>query len=539
MNLRRVLWPAAASVAAMTCVATVRTQSPAIGREVAILHHLKDGEELKLPVRELIECGKKLFSANWTEQDGGGRPFTNGSGKALSDPAHPLTGPRGFNRVSGPDANSCQGCHNAPYGIAGGSGDFVTNGFELAQRFDFVTFDRGDSTAKRGAVDEATRPVSLATVGNARSTPGLFGAGYLEMLARDITRELQRTRDQVRPGESRPLVSLGISFGVLARRPDGTWDTRAVEGLPPQSLLTPASTGKPSLIIRPWQQSASAVSLRELTNTSFNQHHGIQTTERFGVGTDPDGDGFVNEMTRGDVTSVTMFQATLAVPGRVIPNDPDVERAVLMGEQAFERIRCTACHVPGLRMPRSGWTYSEPSPYNPPGNARRGDVPVLEVDLTSAALPQPRLLPSPSDPSVIVVPAYTDLKLHDITDPADRDANEALDLNQPARSPKFAAGNRKFLTRRLWGVANQPPYFHHGVFTTMRQAVLAHAGEAAEQRKAFERLPTDEQDALIEFLKSLQVLPPGSKALVVDERHQPKAWPPARLTELTASPRLK
>src|SRR2546422_5331719 len=24
------------------------------------------------------------------------------------------------------------------------------------------------------------------------------------------------------------------------------------------------------------------------------------------------------------------------------------------------------------------------------------------------------------------------------------------------------AGNRKFLTRRLWDSANQPPYFHHG-----------------------------------------------------------------------------
>ena len=34
----------------------------------------------------------------------------------------------------------------------------------------------------------------------------------------------------------------------------------------------------------------------------------------------------------------------------------------------------------------------------------------------------------------------------------------------------------------------------------------------------------DEQDALIEFLKSLQVLPPGTKDLVVDERFQPKVW---------------
>ena len=35
---------------------------------------------------------------------------------------------------------------------------------------------------------------------------------------------------------------------------------------------------------------------------------------------------------------------------------------------------------------------------------------------------------------------------------------------------------------------------------------------------------------MIEFLKTLQVLPPGTKALVVDEHYQPKAWPPIRQT---------
>lgn len=49
----------------------------------------------------------------------------------------------------------------------------------------------------------------------------------------------------------------------------------------------------------------------------------------------------------------------------------------------------------------------------------------------------------------------------------------------------------------------------------MRRAVLAHAGEALEHRKAFERLSKYDQDSLIEFLKSL--LPPGTRSLVVDE----------------------
>ena len=92
-------------------------------------------------------------------------------------------------------------------------------------------------------------------------------------------------------------------------------------------------------------------------------------------------------------------------------------------------------------------------------------------------------------------------------------------------SKKFSEGNRRFLTKRLWGCANEPPYFHHGMFTTLRRAVLAHAGEALESRRKYEAATEYEQDALIEFLKSFQVLPPGTRALVVDENYQPKTWP--------------
>jgi len=68
------------------------------------------------------------------------------------------------------------------------------------------------------------------------------------------------------------------------------------------------------------------------------------------------------------------------------------------------------------------------------------------------------------------------------------------------------------------------------VFTTMRTAILAHAGEALEQRTAFQQLARYDQDALIEFLKSLQVLPPSATSLVVDERGRAKVWPRAGAT---------
>ena len=215
-----------------------------------------------------------------------------------------------------------------------------------------------------------------------------------------------------------------------------------------------------------------------------------------------------------------MFQATLAVPGRVIPNDREVEDAVLAGERAFQKIGCARCHVPELPLTKAGWIYTEPNPFNAATNLRPGDAKQLRLDLNDPRLPQPRLVPSAADPDVILVPAYTDFKLHDITDPADPDAAEPIDMNQSLVSPKLLLGNRRFVTKRLWGAANEPPFFHHGRFTTLRQALLAHDGEAVAERRAFERLAVAEQNGLIEFLKTLQVLPPGTSHPIVDERGQ-------------------
>jgi len=509
-------------------VATVSSQAPMIGREVAVPRHLEDGEEFTISTKALIDHGRALFTAVWTIQEGGGRPLTKGTGNPLRDPSSPLLFPRNFNRISAPDANSCAGCHNLPFGIAGGGGDIVANVFVLGQRFDFATFDTGDMMTTRGEMSETGSQTQLQSIANSRATLGMFGSGFIEMLARQITEDLQAIRDATLPGTSRALVSKGISFGRIARAPDGTWITSSVQGLAAPSLTTTGSANPPSLIVRPFHQAGNVVSLRQFSNNAFNHHHGIQSTERFGKDTDPDGDGFTNEMTRADVTAVSIFQATMAVPGRVIPNDPDIEAAVLTGEQLFASLRCVTCHIPALPLDRDGWMFSEPNPFNPstPHNLLPGEAPTLVVDLTREDLPSPRLKPSQG---VVMVPAYTDLKLHDITTGLPGDPNiEALDMNQPAGSPLFFAGNRKFLTRKLWGSANEPPFFHHGQYTTLRQAVIAHDGEALTTRQAFERLSEYEQGAVIEFLKTLQVLPPGTKSLIVDEHGEKKTWPPRR-----------
>jgi CxxC motif-containing protein (DUF1111 family) len=126
-------------------------------------------------------------------------------------------------------------------------------------------------------------------------------------------------------------------------------------------------------------------------------------------------------LTRADITAAVIYQATLSVPGRIVPDDPEVGKAARIGEQRFRQIGCAVCHA--------------------------GEVKPIRVDLTSDALPGPRLKPDAH--GVVWVPAFTDLKLHDITSGPDDPNAEPLDQNQPASSEAFFAGNRKFITRRL------------------------------------------------------------------------------------------
>lgn len=316
-------------------------------------------------------------------------------------------------------------------------------------------------------------------------------------------------------------MSKGVGFGRLARNADGAWDTSGVSGLPPQALSSTGAGNPPSLILQPWHQVGNVVSLRQFTTNAFNHHHGMQAEERVGTGVDQDGDGFVNELTRADITAATLFQAAMAVPGRVIPNDPVLQAAILNGGTLFAKIGCAGCHIPSL--PLNNWMYTEPNPYNPAGNLRPGDAATFTIDLTDRLLPRPRLTPVNG---VISVPAYTDFKLHDICSGPDDPNVEAIEQNQPSGAPAFFAGNRYFLTKRLWNVGSSPNHFHHGKFTTIRESIVAHAGEAQSTQTNFANLSPYDQGSIIEFLKTLKALPPGTRSLIVDEHNRPMEWPP-------------
>ena len=153
-----------------------------------------------------------------------------------------------------------------------------------------------------------------------------------------------------------------------------TWDTSAVEGLPAPSIVG-GGTVPPSLIVRPFHQAGNVISLRQFTNNAFNHHHGIQSTERFGRGTDPDGDGVRDELTRADVTAAVLYQATMAVPGQVIPNDPDIEHAIDDGERRFRHIGCATCHGNRSRSTAAAGCSRNPIPTIRPATSGRAKRP--------------------------------------------------------------------------------------------------------------------------------------------------------------------
>ncbi len=482
-----ILWAGALFVSVRRAAAQDPLQ---VGERPTLARHLNQTEieagNYTLPA--LLEIGEDIFAARWNALDGVCRPAATGNGAPTK--RDPLTNVP-FIRTSGPDASSCADCHGQPF--VGGAGGFVSNVFVLAQVADPVL----DSVA--------------AEFSNERNTLGMNGSGAIEMLAREMTEDLLSLRQTaILRARSKgremtiELVTKGVSFGELTASPNGVVDTSKVEGV------------DADLIIKPFHQKGVVNSLRVFTVNAYNHHHGMQAVERFGVGQkdargnlittdDFDEDGVKNELTVGDITAATVFQAAMNVPGRVVSSDPARRAAAQRGEELFGTIGCIECHRPALAL-RSR-LFTEPNPYNPAGNLRPQDVQKLfSFDLTSD-IPGPTLEAIPQGGAV--VRAFTDLKRHVICDSFD-----PFYCNE--RRIQGGVPTNQFLTRKLWDVGNTAPYGHRGDLTTITEAILHHAGEARLARLNFAGLSKTEQDEIVEFLKQLQILPYGAPREITD-----------------------
>lgn len=434
--------------------------------------------EGKESLSEFVEAGRQLFLTKFNRADGAGRPMATGDSKPTIRVKRDLP----FQRLAGPDANSCAGCHNDPF--VGGSGDFAANVFVGAHFTDPPT----------NSID--------ASVTNERNTISLFGSGGIEMLAREMTEELQTQRldAQLRAMVTQSAIAVvlkakGVSFGFLVANADGTFDTRGIEGV------------DINLVVKPFGVKGVAASLREFTNFALNQHHGIQSDERFGWARtgvhDFDGDGIDNEFSIGQVSALVAFQAALPAPRRMEYGNANDDAMAAFGEQKFRTIGCGICHVPALPL-RSLWFF-EPSPYNRPGTAVPNDVggqiaiPIRAENKTGIYR---------GEDGNIYVAAFTDLKRHVICDADD------MHFCNEERPQDFVPTNQ-FLSAKLWDAGTSAPYGHRGDLTTLSEAILHHSGEAKSVINEFLSLSNEEKTAIILFLRSLKV---------IDEKADTTGW---------------
>lgn len=447
--------------------------APLIGDERAVPRHLTLEDLKGLDRQSVLEHGKLLFEAKFTSLDGAGRP---GATQAEVPVKRRQGGTPAFFRTSGPDSNACAGCHNEP--VTGGAGEFVANAFT----------SEGVSDAEFDTLE--------AQFSNERGTPHLFGAGLVELLAREMTADLHALRreavDKVRKSGKAETISLttkGVSFGSLTIQPDGFIEIDRVEGI------------DHDLIVRPFSQKGVFTSLRQFSINAMNAHHGMQSDERWGRqwtnSTDFDEDGYKQELTSGDISAVSLFQAALPTPVQIHSQNENLKKAAEEGETLFGDVGCVSCHIRAL--PLKSLTFVEPGPYNAAGNLRLADAgqTAFSFDLRPDGLTQ-------NEAGEWLIPVFSDLKRHVIADA------EKSHFGNERLSQRFIP-NDQFLTARLWGVGSTAPFGHRGDVTTLREAILHHGGEARESRLAFEALSDLEQRKIVEFLKSLRLTDGGAR----------------------------
>jgi hypothetical protein len=150
--------------------------------------------------------------------------------------------------------------------------------------------------------------------------------------------------------------------------------------------------------------------------------------------------------------------------------------------------------------------FAEANPFNPEWKIPFAVRKRIGFDMTKdGELPRPE---ATSDGGAIVR-AYTDLKRHNLCDQTDQFfCNETL--VQPGIAPST------FVTRKLWDIGSSAAFGHRGDLSTIGEAIEHHAGEAKPAKNNYLNLSVRDRAAVVEFLKTLQILPPGS-SLVIDE----------------------
>ena len=448
-----------------------------------LIYGLSDGS---VTMDHLRRRGLEVFTTPFNTFDGyGDGPFANET--PTSDPGRrPTLQGNGLTlRINGLDAQSCNECHSfvkrstvPPELGIGGVGGIVNNALILP-----TLMDVADST-EAGALfvpghDPALIMAPDGTAdfnGRYANPPFLFGGGGVELLAKEMTRDLQRALAEARgapSGSVTPLITHGVDFGEIQSLGGGQVALH-VEGIgfEDNRVRSPEEV----LVVRAFGRKGENFSMRDFDRVAMQFHFGMQPVEVVGEYADEDGDGVVNEVTVVEMSALHVFDVTNPVPF--------IERLGAQGIQGYAQFLesgCAGCHVPVLKTQSRYLPLSFPEVPDDPWQNVYAQIDLVEVGFE----------PVPGEEGVFV-PLFADLKRHDMGE----GLKESFSLGEIPDSD--------FTTARLWGVADTAPYLHDGRATTISQAIDAHGGEAQAARDAFAGLSNGEQAQLIAFLGRLR-----------------------------------
>ena len=481
---------------------------------------------------EAFELGDELFGSAFNALDGGGANVGRGQ-RYTRVPRADFRG-RGewFNhvpiRVTGPNAGGCFECHEQP-------------------------FEDGAGTA---ALNVHRDPFRTGLIGQfiERNTPHVFAPGAIQRLAEEMTDGLtadqQRLVDEVcRSGGTRTVTldTKGVNFGTLSATRvrsspcQVTYNTDNVRGVDFQTSVDNPAVPI-ALIIRPFQWKGSVPFLRDFNRGAAHNELGMQAVEVVGDNVDGDGDGVRNELTIGDMTTLTVYMAAQPRPTTLLELnqlglvEPALTSAqvsqINFGARVFNEIGCATCHIPQLTLTTP--VFSEPSqnpayrdgtnfPAGQPTAGVLTPANPVSFDLTRD---QPDNIIRRADGSIrarlgsftqrdssgrTIVALYGDLKRHVMGPRLAEPVNEIAgdDVTPIPLNPRNRHTPDTFLTENLWGVGSTAPYMHDGRATTLSEAIIEHAAandnvsEARFARAAYLGRSTSDKAALIAFLNNL------------------------------------
>ncbi len=430
-------------------------ESPALGTDRITQADITGGQ---LSEDEIREAGQKIFSTPFNKLDGYGDGPVNPQDSTSPGGRPTLQGNGTFLRINGLDSQTCMECHSvgsnavSPFRFGvGGVGSGSSNAMFMPRNID---------VADEAALGQASFD------GRFINPPFLFGSGGVELLGKEMTRNLQRLKQVARsqPGVRIDLDTHGVSYGSIEFNPvNKTWDTSQVNGI------------DADLVVRPFGRKGEFASVRAFDLEALEFHFGMQPTEVVGRGVDADGDGVANEILEGEVSALHLFNVTLRRPGFAAPT-PESEAGLVV----FEDIGCADCHIPQLSTDGQALPLSSPEIETAPFQNAFRRVNLASGNAGFDALPSGGL----------AVPLFSDLRRHDMGPGLAEDFGNDLDS--------------EFLTARLWGVADTAPYLHDGRATTLTEAILAHGGDAQLQRDAFDQLGDQQKVELLSFLRGLR-----------------------------------